>query len=50
MIGRAFTDLMLRDREALLRFLTGDYDGLSVTRVTKDKRGNVTGLEVDIVK
>ena len=50
MIGRAFTDLMLRDREALLRFLTDDYDGLSVTRVTKDKRGNVTGLEVDIVR
>ena len=50
MIGRAFTDLMLRDREALLRFLTCDYDGISVTRVTKDKRGNVTGLEVDIVR
>ena len=50
MIGSASTDLMLRDREALLRFLTGDYDGISVTRVTKDKRGNVTGLEVDIVR
>lgn len=50
MIGSAFTNLMLRDREALLRFLTDDYDGLSVTRVTKDKRGNVTGLEVDIVR
>ena len=50
MIGRTFTDLMLRDREALLRFLTGDYDGLSVRRVTKDKRGNMTGLEVDIVR
>ena len=50
MIGRAFTDLMLRDREALLRFLTCDHDGISVTRVTKDKRGNVTGLEVDIVR
>ena len=50
MIGRAFTDLMLRDTEALLRFLTCDYDGISVTRVTKDKRGNVTGLEVDIVR
>ena len=50
MIGSAFTNLMLRDRESLLRFLTCDYDGISVTRVTKDKRGNVTGLEVDIVR
>lgn len=50
MIGSAFTNLMLHDRDALLRFLTDDYDGLSVTRVTKDKRGNVTGLEVDIVR
>ena len=50
MIGSAFTNLMLRDRDALLRFLTCDYDGLSVTRVNKDKRGNVTGLEVDIVR
>ena len=50
MIGRAFTDLMLRDREALLRFLTCDYDGISVRRVKKDKNGNVTGLEVDIVR
>ena len=50
MIGMAFIDLMLRDRESLLRFLTCDYDGISVTRVTKDKRGNVTGLEVDIVR
>ena len=50
MIGRAFTDLMMRDREALLRFLTDDYDGLSVRRVKKDNRGNVTGLEVDIVR
>ena len=50
MIGSAFTDLMLRDRDALLRFLTDDYDGISVTRVAKDKRGNVTGLEVDIVR
>ena len=50
MIGSAFTNLMLHDRDALLRFLTGDYDGISVTRVTKDKRGNVTGLEVDVVR
>ena len=50
MIGSAFTNLMLHDRDALMRFLTDDYDGISVTRVTKDKKGNVTGLEVDIVR
>lgn len=48
LLGKGLIDALLKDRESLVNFLQGQTNELTITNVTKDKKGNTTKIELII--
>lgn len=48
LLGKGLIDTLLKDRESLINFLQGQTKELTITNVTKDKKGNITKIELII--
>lgn len=49
LVGKGLTNALLQDRESLVRFLSGDYNGLQGSVLKRDKKGKVTELKIEVV-
>ena len=48
LLGKGLIDTLLKDRQSLVNFLQGQTNELTITNVTKDKKGNTTKIELII--
>ena len=48
LLGQAMSKALLYDRESLVNFLRGDYDGFVITDVQRDKKCRVPSLTIKI--
>ena len=48
LLGDAMRKALLTDRESLVKFLSGDYDGFVITEAKFDKKGKATELFIKI--
>lgn len=49
LVGKGLVNTLLQDRESLVRFLSGDYNGLQGSVLKRDKKGKVTELKIEVV-
>ena len=49
LVGKGLMNALLQDRESLVRFLQGDYNGLQGSVSKRDKKGKVTELKIEVI-
>lgn len=49
LVGKGLVNALLQDRESLVRFLQGDYNGLQGCVLKRDKKGKITELKIEVV-
>lgn len=46
LLGTAMYDCLINDRESLVRYLSGDFKGLYLDGVQKDKKGKIEKIKI----
>lgn len=49
LVGKGLVNALLQDRKSLVRFLSGDYNGLQGSVLKRDKKGKVIELKIEVI-